>query len=209
MERAELTELLATHRLVAIIRGSDPRASVRAARVLARAGVRLIEVSLTSTDAEAVLSEINVTLGEDVALGAGTVLTERDAKLAREAGAAYAVTPALGEGVSAALELGMPVLAGAMTPTEVLAATRAGASAVKLFPAATLGPGYLKALRDPFPRLAAVPVGGVGLDEVPGYLAAGAVAVGVGSPLLGDAAHGGDLDALRARAEDFVAAVRR
>ncbi|WP_262403504.1 bifunctional 4-hydroxy-2-oxoglutarate aldolase/2-dehydro-3-deoxy-phosphogluconate aldolase [Actinomadura sp. CNU-125] len=102
----------------------------------------------------------------------------------------------------------MPVLAGALTPTEVAAAAASGVDAVKLFPASAHGPGYLKALRDPFPDVPFVPVGGVGRDEAVEYLALGAVAVGVGSPLCGDAPHGGDLDALRARARAFVAAVR-
>ncbi|MFD2798377.1 bifunctional 4-hydroxy-2-oxoglutarate aldolase/2-dehydro-3-deoxy-phosphogluconate aldolase, partial [Prauserella oleivorans] len=186
----DLNELLARHRLMAIIRGSDPAACERTAEVLVESGVRLLEVSLTSADAAGVLTRICAKLGSAAHIGAGTVLTEKDAKAARDAGATFAVTPALGEGVGAALELGMPVLAGAMTPTEVLAAHRAGATAVKLFPAGSLGPGYVKALGDPFPGLGLVPVGGVGLADVPQYLEAGALAVGVGSPLGGDAPHG-------------------
>jgi 2-dehydro-3-deoxyphosphogluconate aldolase/(4S)-4-hydroxy-2-oxoglutarate aldolase len=117
-------------------------------------------------------------------------------------------TPALGDGVTTAVALGLPVLAGALTPTEVLAARDAGAVAVKVFPAASLGPGHVKALRDPFPDVPLVPVGGVDLAAVPRYFAAGACAVGVGSPLTGDAPHGGDVAALRERAAAFVAATR-
>ncbi|ASR39251.1 aldolase [Prauserella marina] len=204
----DLSGLLAEYRLMAIIRGDDPSACERTAEVLVESGVRLLEVSLTSADALDVLARIAARLGSGAHIGAGTVLTERDARDAREAGATFAVTPALGEGVDAALKLGMPVLAGAMTPTEVLAAHRAGATAVKLFPAGELGPGYLKALRDPFPHVPMVPVGGVGLDDLRAYLAAGALAVGVGSPLAGDAPNGGDLDGLRRRAAEFVAVAR-
>ncbi|SFJ27280.1 bifunctional 4-hydroxy-2-oxoglutarate aldolase/2-dehydro-3-deoxy-phosphogluconate aldolase [Amycolatopsis sacchari] len=203
----DFKELLAHHRLMAIIRGRDADASVRTAEVLVDAGVSLLEVSLTSADALGVLGRITASLGGRAHIGAGTVLTAEDAKNARDAGAEFAVTPALGEGVTAALELGLPVLAGAMTPSEVLAAARAGATAVKLFPADALGPRYVKALGDPFPGLGLVPVGGVALADVPRYLAAGALAVGVGSPLTGDAPHGGDLGALRTRAEEFLAAV--
>ncbi len=200
----DLKELLARHRLLAIIRGTDPVACEHTAEVLVESGVRLLEVSLTSADAVGVLTRICAKLGSAAHVGAGTVLTAEDAKHARDAGATFAVTPALGEGVDAALELGLPVLAGAMTPTEVLAAHRAGATAVKLFPASGLGPGYVKALGDPFPGIGLVPVGGVGLTDVPEYLSAGALAVGVGSPLSGDAPHGGDLEALCERAARFV-----
>lgn len=204
----DLKELLKQHRMMAIIRGSDPVACERTAEVLVDAGVRLLEVSLTTTDALGVLARIVEELGSAAHIGAGTVLSAEDAKNARDAGARFAVTPAAGDGVAASLELGMPVLAGAMTPSEVLAAHRAGASAVKLFPAEGLGPRYVRALRDPFPGLGLVPVGGVGLDDVPRYLEAGALAVGVGSPLAGDAPHGGDLGALRERAKAFLEAVR-
>ncbi|EIE99461.1 bifunctional 4-hydroxy-2-oxoglutarate aldolase/2-dehydro-3-deoxy-phosphogluconate aldolase [Saccharomonospora glauca] len=204
-----LREALAARRLLAIIRGSDPDACVRTAEVLAEAGVTLVEVSLTSTDALTVLNRVVAELGDDVRVGAGTVVTADDARRARDAGATFAVTPALGGGVTTAVELGLPVLAGAMTPTEIVAAREAGATAVKVFPAATLGPAYVAALRDPFPDAALVPVGGVGLADVPRYLEAGALAVGVGSPLTGDAPHGGDIAALRERATAFVAAARR
>lgn len=202
----DLARLLARHRLLAIIRGSDPAACERTAELLVEAGVRLLEVSLTSTDALGVLARITGNLGSRAHIGAGTVLSAEDAKNALDAGARFAVTPAACDGVAAALGLGMPVLAGAMTPSEVLAAHRAGASAVKLFPAEGLGPRYVKALGDPFPGLGLVPVGGVGLADVPRYLEAGALAVGVGSPLAGDAPHGGDLGALRERAGEFLAA---
>ncbi|WP_406690279.1 bifunctional 4-hydroxy-2-oxoglutarate aldolase/2-dehydro-3-deoxy-phosphogluconate aldolase [Saccharopolyspora sp. ID03-671] len=203
----DLAEQLVRHRLMAIIRGSDPAACERTAEVLVGAGVRLLEVSLISTDAFGVLTRITDSLGDEACIGAGTVLSAEDAKNAGAAGARFAVTPAASDGVAAAVELGMPVLAGAMTPSEVLAAHRSGAAAVKLFPAESLGPRYLKALGDPFPDVGLVPVGGVDLSDVPRYLAAGALAVGVGSPLAGDAPHGGDLAALRERAGQFLAAV--
>jgi 2-dehydro-3-deoxyphosphogluconate aldolase/(4S)-4-hydroxy-2-oxoglutarate aldolase len=115
------------------------------------------------------------------------------------------VTPALAESIDASAARGIPVLAGALTPTEAYEAMTRGATAVKLFPASIGGPGYLKALRDPFPGIPFIAVGGVGIDEATGYWQAGAVAVGVGGPLFGDAASGGDLAPMRARAGAFVA----
>ncbi|GAB1818736.1 bifunctional 4-hydroxy-2-oxoglutarate aldolase/2-dehydro-3-deoxy-phosphogluconate aldolase [Herbidospora sp. RD11066] len=190
---------LADHRLLAIVRGPDPGAALRTVVTLAEEGVRLIEVSLVTAGALEVIREARAALGPDAFLGAGTVVTGDDARPAAEAGASFLVTPAVSEGVAAGRALGLPVLAGALTPTEVVAARAFGATAIKLFPASLGGVRHLRALRDPFPDVPFVPVGGVGVAEAVEYLAAGAVAVGVGSPLVGDAVTGGDLDGLRAR----------
>ncbi|MFF6991240.1 bifunctional 4-hydroxy-2-oxoglutarate aldolase/2-dehydro-3-deoxy-phosphogluconate aldolase [Streptomyces sp. NPDC010273] len=196
----DLRAALATHRLVAIVRGTDPEAAVRTVLTLAEEGVDLIEVSLTGTDALSVIERARKELGPDRPLGAGTVLTTEDARAAHRAGANFAVTPALGEGIHEAHRLELPVLAGVFTPTEILAARPYGVAALKIFPAAEAGgPAYLKALRGPFPHEVFVPVGGVDAVAAREYLNAGATAVGVGSPLVGDAADGGSLTALRER----------
>ncbi len=202
-----LQQSLRTHKLLAIVRGPDPDAALAAVLTLADAGVALIEVSLTGADALTTISRARAELGADFGLGAGTVVSAQDAQQAVGAGASFLVTPALGSGVPEAGRLGVPVLAGALTPTEVVQATAIGAAAIKLFPASLGGPGYLAALRDPFPHTDFVPVGGVDAALVPEYLRLGAVAVGVGSPLLGDAIRGGDLAALRDRAAAFRSAV--
>lgn len=202
----DMLEVIRSRRLLAIIRGRDPEASVRTACVLVEEGIDLLEISLTGVDALDVIARVRSILGSGVILGAGTVLTEADADAAVAAGAGFVVTPAMSAGAARAVERGVPTLIGAMTPTEVWNAATAGAVAVKVFPASAGGPGYLAALRDPFPGLPLVPVGGVRADQVGAFLEAGAVAVGVGSPLLGDAPHGGDLVALRERARRFRAA---
>ncbi|MER7965735.1 bifunctional 4-hydroxy-2-oxoglutarate aldolase/2-dehydro-3-deoxy-phosphogluconate aldolase [Streptomyces ardesiacus] len=204
----DLRATLAAHRLVAIVRGDDADAALRTVLTLAEEGLELIEVSLTGKDALQVVERARAALGPGRTLGAGTVLTADDALAAHRAGADFAVTPGLGEGVVAARELGMPVLAGVMTPTDVITARTLGAAALKIFPAAQAGgPAYVKALRGPFPHEVFVPVGGVDEAAARAHLAAGATAVGVGSPLIGDAADGGSLDALRVRARAFRAAV--
>ncbi|RKN40396.1 bifunctional 4-hydroxy-2-oxoglutarate aldolase/2-dehydro-3-deoxy-phosphogluconate aldolase [Streptomyces hoynatensis] len=197
---------LREERLAAVVRGRDAAAALRAVLALAEEGIGLIEVSLTTADACRVIADAVRETAGAARVGAGTVLTREDLLRAREAGAEWIVTPALCAGVTAAVEAELPVLAGALTPTEVVAARAAGATAVKLFPASAVGPGYVRALRDPFPGLPLVPVGGVDAASAPDYLAAGAVAVGVGGPLLGDAAEGGDLAALRERARALRAA---
>jgi 2-dehydro-3-deoxyphosphogluconate aldolase/(4S)-4-hydroxy-2-oxoglutarate aldolase len=200
---AQLTE----RRLLAIVRGGHAASVLETVLVLAREGVGLIEVSLTSDKALEVISAARAELGPEALLGAGTVVTAQDARDAQAAGAEFIVTPGLGDGVRQARDLGLPTIAGALTPTEVIAARAAGADAVKLFPASVMGgPEYLRALRAPFPEVPFVPVGGVDAAACRRYLELGAPAVGVGSPLIGDAADGGDPEALRARIRGFLAA---
>lgn len=202
-------DTLRTHRLVAIVRGPDPGAALQTVLTLFDEGVTLVEVSLTTTDAETVIAKARDALGPDALLGCGTVVTDEEARRGVDAGASFVVTPALGPGLATARELGLPVIGGAFTPSEVVEATARGADAVKLFPAQLGGPGYLRALLDPFPDLPIVPVGGVDAEQAGAYLAAGAAAIGVGSPLVGDAASGGSIEELRSRARAFLAAVRR
>lgn len=194
--------LLTTRRVVGIIRGSSPDAAVAAGRTLVEAGVSLIEVSLVTPGALEAIAELARVPG--CTIGAGTVLTEQDAAAAAGAGAQFLVTPAIAPGIAAGVRLGLPVLGGAQTASEAWQAMALGAVAVKLFPASVGGPAYLKALRDPLPTLPFVPVGGVDLARAREYLRVGAVAVGVGGPLVGDAASGGSLAALAERAADFA-----
>ncbi|MEV4839702.1 bifunctional 4-hydroxy-2-oxoglutarate aldolase/2-dehydro-3-deoxy-phosphogluconate aldolase [Nonomuraea sp. NPDC049486] len=203
---SDFTATLADTRLLAIIRGSGGAAAVAAGTALLDEGVRVLEVALTTPGALDAIAAIRAAAPAGTLVGAGTVLTEADVADVAAAGAQFVVTPAVVDSIGAAARRGLPVAAGALTPTEAYTATRMGAAAVKLFPASLGGPAYLKALRDPFPRLPFVAVGGVGLAELPGFLAAGAIAAGVGGPLVGDAASGGDLDALRERARAFLAA---
>jgi 2-dehydro-3-deoxyphosphogluconate aldolase / (4S)-4-hydroxy-2-oxoglutarate aldolase len=196
-------EELRAARLIAIVRGADSDAALASTLALAEEGMGFIEVSLTTAGALDVIRRARATLGPDAWLGAGTVVSAADAEAAAGAGASFIVTPALGPGVDAAVARGLPVIAGALTPTEVVSAEAGGATAVKLFPASSGGVRYLRALRDPFPATPFVPVGGVDEDAAREYLAAGAIAIGVGSPLLGDAAAGGPLSALRERARRY------
>ncbi|MER7055603.1 bifunctional 4-hydroxy-2-oxoglutarate aldolase/2-dehydro-3-deoxy-phosphogluconate aldolase [Streptomyces sp. NPDC000351] len=208
MDLTDFTARLSRDRLAAIVRGRSADAALRTVLTLVEEGVGLVEVSLNTDDACGVIARAARAVGGDACVGVGTVVARDDLLRAQDAGATWVVTPAGGEVVSAAAQQGLPVLAGALTPTEAAAAMAAGATAVKLFPASLGGPAYLRALKDPFPDMPLVPVGGVDADLAPDYFAAGALAVGVGSPLVGDAAHGGDLDGLRERARRFRAVCR-
>jgi len=204
MVNTDFLELLRSARLLAIVRGHKPDAVRAAVLTLFEAGVRLVEVSLTSRSALSVLGGLVPDVPAGCLLGAGTVRTEGDVRRVLDAGVHFAVSPAVTDSVPVAVGAGLPIMAGALTPTEIETALRYGAPVVKIFPASLGGPGYLAALRQPYPDVPMVPVGGVGSDDVPQYLANGAIAVGVGSPLLRDAADGGDLAALAARAREFL-----
>jgi 2-dehydro-3-deoxyphosphogluconate aldolase / (4S)-4-hydroxy-2-oxoglutarate aldolase len=198
------TDLLRSSRLVAIVRGHSPDAVRASVLTLFEAGVRLVEVSLTGRSALSVLAGLVPDVPEGCLLGAGTVRTEGDVRRVLDAGVHFAVSPSVTDSVPVAVSAGLPILAGALTPTEIETALGFGAPVVKIFPASLGGPSYLAALRQPYPDVPMVSVGGVGVDDVPAYLAAGAVAVGVGSPLVRDAAEGGDLTALATRARELL-----
>lgn len=191
--------------VLGIIRGTDQNAAVASALALFEEGILFVEVTLTTPGALEAIKTIARHAPEDARVGAGTVMTVADVGRVIDAGARFVVTPAVVEAIAESARLRLPVLAGAFTATEAVNAMAQGATAVKLFPASAGGPGYLKALRDPLPHTPFVAVGGVGLAEGRDFLRAGAVALGVGGPLVGDAATpGGDLMALRLRARQFV-----
>jgi 2-dehydro-3-deoxyphosphogluconate aldolase/(4S)-4-hydroxy-2-oxoglutarate aldolase len=191
-------------RLVAIVRGTDGGAAAKAALAAMEEGFRFVEIALTTPGALDAIRAVRAAAPAGCYVGGGTVLTVQDVDNVAEAGGQFMVTPALAASIAESARQGIPVLAGALTPSEAYEAMNRGATAVKLFPASIGGPGYLKALRDPFPEIPFIPVGGVGLDEAAGYWETGAVAVGLGGPLFGNAGSGGDLAPMRERARAFV-----
>ena len=191
--------------IVAILRAPTADGFAVVADVLVDAGITALEVTLTSRGAIEALAGLRRQLPDSVAVGAGTVLTADDAKAAIDAGAEFLISPVLDTGLVAASEV--PFYPGTSTPTELYAAHRAGAPLVKLFPAAGLGTDFLRNVRAPLPQINIMPTGGVKLEDIADWLMAGAKAVGLGSPLVGDAATGGSLKALAARARHAVSAV--
>ena len=208
-----LNKCLRRDRVVVILRGPQADRFPAVAQVCAEQGLRTVEFTLTTPGALAAITEYRADRSSGALIGAGTVITPALARDAVAAGAEFLVTPATCLDVIAeAAGLGVPVIAGAFTPTEVLVAHQAGAAAVKVFPAFVAGPAYLRALRDPFPRIPLVPTGGIDVSVAPEYLAAGALALGVGSPLSGDvfSGDGSDGDHLTGvveRAREFARAV--
>lgn len=165
---------------------------------LLRGGVRALEITLNEPD-DLALDTLNAAArhaeGTSLEIGAGTVLTIGAAERAMEAGANFLVSPHTDpELVEWAAGLGLPCFPGAFTPTEILAAWRAGAAAVKLFPASVAGPAFIREFRGPFPHVPLLPTGGVTAETAPDFIRAGAIAVGLGSWLIGDGDPGGIAD---------------
>jgi len=208
-ERRTPSDLLRQNPLIAVLRAARATDYDRVVEVLADTGVRSIELTLSTPGTFEHLPALRSSLGEQVEIGIGTIVTPDQARRAIDAGADYLVTPVVDlEIIDLAVRAGTPIYAGGLTPTELYAAWAAGVTAVKIFPAQTVGSAYAAHLRGPFPDLQFLPSGGVGLADVPEWLRAGAVAVSLGGPLVGDALAGGSLVALADRARRAVAIVR-
>ncbi|MEV5986450.1 bifunctional 4-hydroxy-2-oxoglutarate aldolase/2-dehydro-3-deoxy-phosphogluconate aldolase [Streptomyces sp. NPDC052051] len=204
-EPRPLSSTLLETRVIAVLRAADARYLRPAAEVLAEEGVRSMEVTLTTAGGVAAIAELAAALGEDAEVGAGTVLSVPDLDAVIEAGARYVVTPHTDpELIRAAVARGVPIVPGGLTPTELHTGRAAGASAVKLFPASAVGPGYVRDLHGPFPALPVIPSGGVDRATCGDWIRVGCPAVSMGGPLLGDALKGGDLGELRERAREVV-----
>lgn len=197
----------AAGKLIVVVRAPNANYYDQVLDVLVEAGIRSVELTLTTPGTLDRLPELLARFGDVADIGVGTVTDSAQLAAAVRAGARYLVTPISDPDlVDAAIRAGVPIVPGGLTPTELFGAWRAGAAAVKIFPANQVGPGYLQDLRGPFPDIAAIPSGGVDLPGAAAWLKAGAAAVSVGGPLLGDALRGGDMNALRARTAEFVAA---
>lgn len=203
-----------SHRITAILRASDEHLAREAMSAAVRGGIRLVEFTLTTPGALALISAFAVRSGlsgsgglDRLIVGAGTVLRPDEARAAVEAGARFLVSPVMDpEIIALAHTLGVPILPGVHTPTEMLAAHRAGAPVLKLFPGPAGGPAYLRSALAPLPFLRVVPTNGVDLDNAPAWLRAGAWGVGATTALfMPGAMEARDFDAIEQRA----AALRR
>ena len=196
-------------RLVAIVRLRQGDRLLEVAAALVAGGIRTLEFTLTTPAALDAIGACRVHLGDEVIVGAGSVLDESDARRSLDAGAQFLVSPGFDAAVVEAAHTGCALaMPGALTPTEILAAWRAGADVVKVFPARAFGPSYIKDLLAPLPQIPLMPTGGVGAENAAAYLRAGAVAVAVGGSLIDpDAVATADWAAISAQARALVAAV--
>ena len=175
---------LARIRVVAVIRGTSADHAVAMAEALIRGGVLGIEITYSTPDCCAAIRRVVAKAPPEAAIGVGTVLTAAQLSDAVAAGATYAVSPHSDLTLIAeARRLGLPILPGAITPTEIVTAWNAGATCIKLFPGSLVGVDYVKALKGPLPHIPLMPTGGVSLDNLHEWFAAGVVAVGMGGNL--------------------------
>jgi 2-dehydro-3-deoxyphosphogluconate aldolase/(4S)-4-hydroxy-2-oxoglutarate aldolase len=197
--------------VIAIVRFDRSEDLVRVARAVQAGGVRAIEFTLTTPNALPIIEQSVREFGNDVLLGAGTVLDAETARAAILAGAEFIVAPTLNPAViEMCRRYSKVVIPGAFTPTEILAAWECGADFVKVFPAEFGGPAYFKAVLAPLPQVKLIPVGGVSLETVGDFIKAGAVAVAVGSNLVKKSAIAAKrFDELTDVARGFVDAVRQ
>jgi 2-dehydro-3-deoxyphosphogluconate aldolase/(4S)-4-hydroxy-2-oxoglutarate aldolase len=201
---------LALDGVIAIVRSRSELPLAEIVDAIRAGGLDLVELTLTTPGALAAVSELR-SAQPDIALGMGSIRTDRDARRAIDAGANFLVTPTFQPSVLTEAERdGVPVACGAATPTEVDSAFQAGADLIKIFPASTLGGArYLRELLAPMPDLPLAHTGGVTLESVPEYKSAGAVGLGVGSALFSDARFAdGGLPAVQEMARAFWLAWR-
>jgi 2-dehydro-3-deoxyphosphogluconate aldolase/(4S)-4-hydroxy-2-oxoglutarate aldolase len=198
--------------IVPIVRTDSAEGAIKAIEAVYRGGIRAAEITMTVPGAIKALEKLADQFGDEMVLGAGTVLDPETARICMLAGAQFFVTPALKlSTIEMAHRYSKPIMPGALTPTEVLTAWEAGADAVKIFPCGNVGGAkYIKALKAPFPHIEMVPTGGVNLETCGDFLKAGACAVGVGGELI-DAANikAGKFDVFEERARHFLAAVAK
>jgi 2-dehydro-3-deoxyphosphogluconate aldolase / (4S)-4-hydroxy-2-oxoglutarate aldolase len=192
--------------VVAVIRLRDPGKLRAVVDAIVAGGVRALEVTMTVPGAVDLIRGLAPTLPEGFLLGAGTVIDAGTARAVIDAGAQFVISPVFKrEVIVACHERGVPVAPGCFTPTEILEAHEAGADIVKLFPATTLGPQYIKDVRAPLPQVKLMPTGGVSPENAGDWIRAGAVAVAAGSSLLDAAAiESGRFDVITANARRFV-----
>ena len=198
--------------IVPVVRATSAKQAISAAVAVAAGGITIVEVTMTVPGALDAISQLIKTLGTEVIVGAGTVLDAQAARQCFDAGAEFLVSPGLDLGtIKAAQDAGKLIMAGALTPTEVITTWKAGADFVKVFPASAIGgAAYLKALRGPLPHVPLVPTGGVNLNTAADFLRAGASALGVGGELvLAAALKTGETAQITALARQYLEIVQR
>ncbi len=197
--------------VIPVVRATSADEAMRAVDAIREGGISILEITMTVPGAIDVIAKVTERFGDDALVGAGTVLDPATAKACVDSGAQFVVSPALNlETIACCRELGVAVMPGALTPTEVVQAWNAGADFVKVFPAGAVGgASYLKALKAPLPQIELVPTGGVSLKTAADFILAGAAALGVGADLVDiKAIREGQSSLITERARQFVEIVR-
>ncbi len=209
MNKNEVLKAIEKHKLVAVVRLDDPVELDPVVDALLEGGVRLIEATMTIPGLLEHVPRLIERVGDEMVFGIGSVLNAEMAQQVVDVGASFVVSPVMKqEIVETARKNDTAVSVGAYTPTEIQAAWEYGSDVVKVFPADTLGPSYIKGVKAPMPHLKLLPTGGVSVDNVPDWLKAGSFALGVGSALVDiKAVRAGKFDVIRDNAKALSEAV--
>lgn len=211
MTKDQVRQRILEIRIVPVVRAASAELAVSAARAVAEGGIPIVEVTMTVPGAVEAIAQLSRSIGNEVLIGAGTVLDAATAQRCIDAGARFIVSPGFDrETVEFAAKQGVLMMAGALTPTEAITAWKAGSDFVKIFPCGNVGgPAYIKALKAALPQIPMIPTGGVNLHTAAAFLEAGASALGVGGELVSAAAMKHDnFAAITEAARQFRAAVR-
>jgi 2-dehydro-3-deoxyphosphogluconate aldolase/(4S)-4-hydroxy-2-oxoglutarate aldolase len=211
MEKHLVLKRIETVGIIPVVRVESEEEAMAVATVIGEAGIPILEITMTVPGAVKVIEKLNKRYGDEVLVGAGTVLDPDAATECIDAGAQFIVSPALNmQTIELCKRQAIAVFPGALTPTEVVCAWQAGADAVKVFPCSAVGGAkYLRALKAPLPQINLIPTGGVSLSTAKDLIAAGALALGVGADLVNTKAiKMGQTESVAATARSYVAAVR-
>ena len=186
MDKQEVRDRITEIGIVPVVRASSPRDARIAADAVCEGGIPIVEITMTVPGAIDVIRELTKNAASEVLVGAGTVLNAEAARRCLDAGAQFLVSPGLNlQTVELAVREGKLMMAGALTPTEIITAWEAGSDFVKVFPCGQVGGAkYIRALKGPLPQVRLVPTGGVNLDTAAEFIQAGAAALGVGGELV-------------------------
>lgn len=203
------------NKVIAISRGIHADRIVETAQAISRGGIKLFEVTFVRDPHDGIketllsLKKLSSALGNDITIGAGTVLTTDEVHMAADSGAAFIISPDTNtQVIEETKKLGLVSIPGAMTPTEIVRAYDAGADFVKVFPASVLGVDYIRAVKGPLRHIPLIGVGGINKDNAVAFLSAGAAALGIGGSLVDSKAIlSGDFRLLTERAQSIIKAI--
>ena len=204
MEKSQVLERIKSIGIIPVVRASSGDEALAAVEAIKAGGLSVLEITMTVPGAVGIIEQIAKRYGDEVLVGAGTVLNAETAKDCLAAGAQFVVSPALNlETIAFCREAGCAIMPGALTPTEVVTAWLAGADMVKVFPCGAMGgASYIKSLKAPLPQIELVPTGGVSLTTAASFIQAGSAAIGVGADLV-------DIKAIRAGQSEKITETTR
>ncbi|WP_204190460.1 bifunctional 2-keto-4-hydroxyglutarate aldolase/2-keto-3-deoxy-6-phosphogluconate aldolase [Mammaliicoccus sciuri] len=208
MKKYKILNQLHKNYLVAVVRGNDEDETKKIVDEIIKGGFKNIEITFTVPNAEEVINQVHKQYGDDIVLGAGTVLDAATAQIAINKGAQYIVSPHLDTNISKLCNIySIPYLPGCSSATEIIEALRYGSDLIKLFPGGQLGAGFIKDIKGPVPNVELMPSGGVNLDNVSDWIEKGSFAVGIGGDLTKEFT-GNNFEVISEKAQKYVEAVR-